>query len=72
MFPDVSLLTSLLESTSGRPLFEKTLMIEIYETYFDISKSNKKDKAALRETTRKEKFQSRAKFSILDAIKYAK
>jgi len=29
----MSLLSNLLETTSGRPLFEKTLMIEIYETY---------------------------------------
>ena len=32
VFPDISLLSTLLENTSGRPLYDKTLMIEIYET----------------------------------------
>jgi len=40
-FPGVSLLSSLLEQTSGRPLFERSLMIEIYETYFETPKKKK-------------------------------
>ena len=70
VFPNVSFLSSLLESTSCTPLYDKTLMIEIYETFFDKLKS--KVKVQPPKTVRKEKFISRGKFSILNAIKFAK
>ena len=35
-------MSSLLETASLRPLFDKTLMIEIYETTFEFPKPQKK------------------------------
>jgi hypothetical protein len=62
-------MSSLLEQTSFRPLFEKTLMIEIHETYFETPKAQKGKEPP--KPIQREKFMFRAKFSILDAIKYA-
>jgi len=68
-FPGVSLLSSLLEQTSGRPLFEKTLMVEIHETFFEVPKKQSKGEPV--RPIQREKFLFRGKFSVLDALKYA-
>lgn len=70
MFPDITLLSSLLEKTSGRPIFDKTLLIEVYETIFETPKAKRNQPKPA--TIRKEKFMCRGKFSILNAIKYGK
>jgi len=68
VFPNISLLSSLLENTSGRPLYDKTLMVEIFETWEETSKAKKGFEPS---STRKERFTCRGKFSILNGIKYA-
>lgn len=59
----------MLENTSGRSLFEKTLQIEIHETFYETPKSKVKNEKP--KPVKKEKFVARGKFSILNAIKYA-
>ena len=64
-FPNVQLLSSVLEQTSGRSILERNLVIEVHETYFEKPKKNA-------EPVQMERFIARTKLTILDCIKYAK
>ena len=69
-FPGVQLLSSTLEQLSERSLVSRTLVIDIYETYFETPKKKKGE--ADPEPIQKERFHGRAKIQILEALKYAK
>jgi hypothetical protein len=45
-FPGVQLLSSLLEQTSGKTVIEKTIVLEVHETYFEQVKKRKGDEDA--------------------------
>lgn len=55
---------------SERSLISRTLIIDIYETYFE--KPKKKKNEGDPESIQKEKFHGRAKLLILDALKFSK
>ena len=67
-FPMVSLLNTLFQDDPSRTLFERSLVIEIHETYFEVDKKAPDPNTPVQ----KERFMCRSTVSILNALKYAK
>jgi len=63
-------MSSALENLSDRSLISRTLVIDIYETYFETPKKKKGESEG--EPIQRERFHGRSKICILDALKFAK
>lgn len=68
-FPTLQLTSSYLEQNTGRSILDRSLVIEVHETFFE---NLKKKKGEEPQTIQKERFIARCEMDVIDAVKYAK